>query len=177
MNKLRFVIPAVLGAALAAPMASWAADDPPPAETSSQSEELARLKAQLELQQKQIETLKQALTEQQKLVNKAISGNSGETEAADTPSSTAPAAAPTPAETDHKAPNLGEVASTAPIISAGVAPARPFAPLLTPGVATPSAVPTGRSRIAAAISHRRRHVHSCRLYRCHQHLPQHQLGS
>lgn len=127
MNKLRFVITAVLCAALAAPMALWGADDPPPASgNTSQSDELARLKAQLEQQQKQIETLQQALTEQQKLVEKAIS-NKGDKPAV---AGTAPAAAQTPAaataeETDRKAPNLGDVASTTPIIPRGVAPAIP----------------------------------------------------
>jgi hypothetical protein len=131
MNKLRFVITAVLCAALAGPVALWGADDPPPTSgTSTQSDELARLKAQLEQQQKQIEALQQALTEQQKLVNKAISGKSGETETADT----APPA-PAAAETDHKAPNLGDVASTTPIIPSGAA--RPVSPLLVPSVAVP----------------------------------------
>jgi hypothetical protein len=69
MKKIRFVITAVLCAAMAAPVASWAADDPPsPSGNSSQSDELAKLKAQLELQQKQIEALQQALTQQQKAV-------------------------------------------------------------------------------------------------------------
>jgi hypothetical protein len=150
MNKLRFVITAILCAALAASVALWAADDPPPASgNSSQSDELARLKVQLEQQQKQIEALEQALTEQQKLVNKVISDKSGETQAARTAPAasrsaaaatvaSAPAPAPaTTAETDHKAPNLGDVASITPIIPAGVAPARAVSPLLIPSVAVP----------------------------------------
>jgi hypothetical protein len=123
MNKLRFVVTSVLCAALAAPVALWGADDPPPASgNSSQSDELARLKAQLEQQQKQIETLQQALTEQQKLVEKAISNKSDKPDT----TGTAPAASPVTAEeSDHKAPNLGDVASTTPIIPRGVAPAIP----------------------------------------------------
>ncbi|HEY7388304.1 MAG TPA: hypothetical protein VH640_07330 [Bryobacteraceae bacterium] len=76
MNKPGFVIRAVLCVALGTPVAVCGADDPQ-SEDGSQSAELARLKAQLEQQQKQIEALQQALTEQQKVVNKAVATTAG----------------------------------------------------------------------------------------------------
>ncbi|HLI86173.1 MAG TPA: hypothetical protein VKV17_19815 [Bryobacteraceae bacterium] len=127
MNKLRFVITAVLCAAIAAPVASRAADDPPtPASqantgNSTRSDELAKLRAKLEQQQKQIEALQQALTEQQKAVDKAL----GDKPAAPADTTGAAQAAEAAQENVLKAPNLGEVASTTPIIPRGVAPSLP----------------------------------------------------
>ena len=123
MNKLRYIRIAVFCAALL-PVALWGADASQPAPdagatpAAGQFNEIERLKAQLELQQRQIRDLQVALEEQKKLIDKVAT-----TEAA-TP-------APSP-EPEHKAPNLGDVASTAPIIPRGVAPALPPTPLPAP---------------------------------------------
>jgi hypothetical protein len=109
MNKLRRLSLALACTALAAISTGWAADvsQPSAAAGSGQSLELQQLKAQLEQQQKQIEQLRTMLEAQQKLLEKAQ------------------AAAPAEAqpEPEHKAPNLGEVASMTPIIPRGIAPA------------------------------------------------------
>jgi hypothetical protein len=126
MSKLRYVRIAVFCAALL-PVALWGADASQPATDASsapaagQSTEIERLKAQLELQQRQIRDLQVALEEQKKLIDKVTT-----TEAA------APAQ---PSEPEHKAPNLGDVASTTPIIPRGVAPALPPTPLPAPAPA------------------------------------------
>jgi hypothetical protein len=106
MKKLRRLSLAFACAALVS--TAWAADNSQPqgADTSSQSAELQQLKAQLEQQQKQIEQLRTVLDAQQKLLEKA--------QTVATPAA--------PAEPEHKAPNLGEVASTVPIIPRGIAP-------------------------------------------------------
>ncbi|MBV8731571.1 MAG: hypothetical protein JO336_17330 [Acidobacteriia bacterium] len=130
MNKLRFVTIAVLCGALAAPVAVWAADgSQPDSGTSGQSADLTRLKAQLEQQQKQIDALTQALAEQKKLLDKAIEAKS---EGSSEPSAATPAS-------DRKAPNLGDVASTTPIIPRGVAPA--LTPITIPIAAAAQVVP------------------------------------
>jgi TolA-binding protein len=95
---------------------AWAAGgaEPPAADgtaqptQSTQSTELQQLKAQIEQQKKQIEELRVTLEAQQKLLEKAESVQKAENAA--------------PAEPAHKAPNLGDVASTTPIIPRGVAP-------------------------------------------------------
>jgi hypothetical protein len=129
MSKLRCVGGAVACAALMLPAAIWGADvsqSPGSASIASgQSAEIDRLKTQLELQQRQMQEqqrqirgLQTALEEQQadleeqkKLLDKVA---------------TAEPAAPAPAqEPEHRVPNLGEVASTVPLIPRGVAPVLP----------------------------------------------------
>ena len=85
-----------------------AADDPADKTTStaSNSTELAKLKAQIEEQQKQIEQLSAMLAAQKKMVDQLTPG--------------APAA---PAATVHNLPSLGEVASTTPMVPPAPAPA------------------------------------------------------
>jgi hypothetical protein len=112
MSKLRHVILILTCAALASLSAGWAADVAPPGTGNDQSAELQQLKAQLDQQQKQIEALRTALEAQQKLLEKVQS--------------------PAPAESEHKMPNLGEVASTTPIIPRGVAPIASPVPALSP---------------------------------------------
>ncbi|MBV9504351.1 MAG: hypothetical protein JO323_05025, partial [Acidobacteriia bacterium] len=112
MSKQRYVTTAVLCVFLSA-AAAWGADASQPVETgTSQSAELEKLKAQMEQQQKQIEALRQALDEQKKLLEKV--GNTASPDSA--------IATSTPQEPEHKAPNLGDVASTTPIIPRAVAP-------------------------------------------------------
>ena len=111
---------AIAFAALLPPVAVWGADASQAAGSANipaagQSTEIEQLKAQMELQQKQIRDLQLALEEQKKLLDKVA---------------TAEPAAPVPAsEPEHKAPNLGDVASTVPIIPRGVAPALPPPPM------------------------------------------------
>jgi TolA-binding protein len=107
MNKLRRFSLAFACAALIT--TAWAADDSQPqgAGTSGQSSELQQLKAQLEQQQKQIEQLRTTLEAQQKLLEKTEN---------------APPAEAAQPVIEHTAPNLGDVASTTPIIPQGVAP-------------------------------------------------------
>jgi hypothetical protein len=111
---------AIAFAALLPPAAVWGADASQASGSASspaagQSTEIERLKAQLELQQRQIRDLQIALEEQKKLIDKVA---------------TSEAAAPVPAsEPERKAPNLGDVASTVPIIPRGVAPALPPPPI------------------------------------------------
>ena len=89
-----------------------AADDPAEktASTTSSSTELAKLKAQLEDQQKQIEQLSAMLAAQKKMLDQVSTAG--------------------PAEPLHKLPSLGEVASTTPMVPA--APATPVAPVFEP---------------------------------------------
>ncbi len=124
MKKLRRLSLAFACAALVS--TAWAADNSQQqgADASSQSAELQQLKAQLEQQQKQIEQLRTTLEAQQKMLEKA--------QTAATP---APQAAP-----EHKAANLGEVASTVPIIPRGIAP-----------VATPLPLPQAQKSAADQI--------------------------
>jgi hypothetical protein len=100
-----------------------AADDPADKTTStaSNSTELAKLKAQIEEQQKQIEQLSAMLAAQKKMVDQLTPG--------------APAA---PAATVHNLPSLGEVASTTPMV-----PPAPAAP--APAVFEPQAAPAETS--------------------------------
>jgi hypothetical protein len=97
-----------------------ASDDP--ADKSSTTE-LAKLKAQLEEQQKQIEQLSAMLAQQRKMLDQFVASNSSP--AASAPSisaaSTATAAAaapiaPAPSAPVHMLPNLGEVASATPMV-------------------------------------------------------------
>ncbi|MEI9973544.1 MAG: hypothetical protein WDO73_16780 [Ignavibacteriota bacterium] len=88
----------------------YAADDP-----NDKSSELAKLKAQLEAQQKQIEQLSDMLVQQKKLIEQVTaSGNSVSAPAAVASTSTAPAAPAAPAV--RMLPNLGEVASATPVM-------------------------------------------------------------
>lgn len=120
-------------AVLAVPMIIWGADGPAATSgASDQSAELTRLKAQLEQQQKEIEALSQALKQQQQALDKAITDKS-EASSVQAP---VPAAEPAP---EHKVPNLGDVASTTPIIPQGVAPALP--PITLPVAASTQVVP------------------------------------
>jgi hypothetical protein len=117
MNKLRCVRIAVFCAALLLSLAVWGADASRPAPdtattpAASQPTEIERLKTQLELQQRQIRELQIALEEQKKLIDKVATNE-------------AAVSAPL-SEPEHKAPNLGDVASTTPIIPRGVAAALP----------------------------------------------------
>ncbi|HLK51130.1 MAG TPA: hypothetical protein VKT49_23470 [Bryobacteraceae bacterium] len=86
--------------------------------TNSQTMEIQQLRKQLEQQQKQIEELRATLEAQQVVLEKAA------------------AAAERLAEPEHKAPNIGEVASTTPIIPRGLAP---VATAATPVLAPPQA--------------------------------------
>jgi hypothetical protein len=117
MNRLRAVSLAFVCAACTALSTGWAADNAPAdSGTSGQPADIQQLKTQLEQQQKQIEQLQKTLEAQQKALEKA-------TAAAADKAASAPREAPAapPAEPDHKMPNLGEVASTRPIIPRGVA--------------------------------------------------------
>jgi hypothetical protein len=104
-----------------------AADDPADkttASTTSNAAELATLKAQLELQQKQIEQLSAMLAAQKKMLDQ-VSAKSAQ-----------PAAVqPAPVQ-PHMLPNLGEVASTTPMVP--TAPAVPPAPAFPPNPVTPA---------------------------------------
>jgi hypothetical protein len=107
---------AIAFATLLLPAAAWGADASQSAGSAnipaaSQSTEIERLKAQMELQQRQIRDLQLALEEQKKLLDKVATAE--------------PAAPVAASEPEHKAPNLGDVASTVPIIPRGVAPALP----------------------------------------------------
>ena len=114
-------------AACAAVSIGWAADDAAPATGSAVSPtEIQQLKTQLEQQQKQIEQLRTALEAQQKLLERAAT--------AQAPSS----------EPDHHVPNLGQVASTTPIIPRGIAPAA--------AQIGPSATPLAKSAEATSPS-------------------------
>jgi hypothetical protein len=111
---------AIAFAALLLPSAAWGADASQAAGSAnipaaSQSTEIERLKAQMELQQRQIRDLQLALEEQKKLLDKVATAE--------------PAAPVAASEPEHKAPNLGDVASTVPIIPRGVAPALPPPPI------------------------------------------------
>jgi len=103
-----------------------AADD-----QADKNAELAKLKAQLEQQQKQIEQLSKMLVEQKTAIEAATSSstaspaaasapasNSAATNAAPAPAATSAAAAPAtaPAAPTHMLPNMGEVASSTPIL-------------------------------------------------------------
>jgi hypothetical protein len=134
MNKLRRVSFVLACAALVSN--TWAADNSQPqgGDGSSQSAEYRQLKAQLEQQQKQIEQLRATLEAQQKLLEKS---ESTAAVAPAQPAAEAPAAAQ--AEPDRKAPNLGEIASTVPIIPRGIAPSAAAAtPLPLPQKPEPS---------------------------------------
>jgi dsDNA-binding SOS-regulon protein len=90
-----------------------AADD-----QADKNAELAKLKAQLEQQQEQIEQLSKMLTEQRKVLEQVISSSAAPA-AAGSPASTnadAAAVAPAPATPIHMLPNMGEVASSTPML-------------------------------------------------------------
>ena len=125
MNKLRRFALALACASLISN--GWAADNSQPQGTdgNSQSTELQQLKAQLEQQKKQIEQLRTTLDAQQKVLEKVQTAAPAEAKAEPQPE-------PQPVP-EHKAPNLGDVASTVPIIPRGVAPAA--------GVAKPFPLP------------------------------------
>ena len=82
---------------------------------SGQTADVAKLKAQLEEQQKQIEQLSKMLAEQKKLLDKVVSASDSAPAAS---ASTAATAAPAPAPSNgvHMLPNLGEVASSTPMV-------------------------------------------------------------
>lgn len=100
MTKLRHAILALTCAGFASVSTGWAADGQPDTNGGGQAAQVQQLKEQLDQQQKQIEELRSALEAQKKVLEKTA----------------------TSAEPEHKAPNLGEVASTTPIIPLGVAP-------------------------------------------------------
>ena len=99
---------------------------------ADKAKELAKLKAQIEEQQKQIEQLSKMLVEQKKVLDRvadsepAAPAATSAPAAASTPAPAAPAAAvaaASPASTDstpsspvHMLPNMGEVASSSPIL-------------------------------------------------------------
>jgi hypothetical protein len=119
-------------AAIASLSAGWAADVPPPGTVKDQSAELQQLKAQLDQQQKQIEALRTALEAQQKLLeNVRIQA---------------------PAEPEHKMPNLGEVASTTPIIPRGVVPVATPVPALSPQQVGPDVNALQKSAVDVSTS-------------------------
>jgi hypothetical protein len=103
-----------------------AADD-----QADKNAELAKLKAQLEQQQKQIEQLSKMLVDQKKVLEQVTSSNSAAPATAASPASVDAAAAPAPAAPSavaaaapapapatpvHMLPNMGEVASSTPML-------------------------------------------------------------
>ena len=91
-----------------------AADD-----QADKNAELAKLKAQLEQQQKQIEQLSKMLMEQRKVLDQVASSSNAAPAAAGSPASTnadAAAVAPAPATPVRMLPNMGEVASSTPML-------------------------------------------------------------
>jgi hypothetical protein len=103
-----------------------AADDP--ADKTSNTAEIAKLKAQLEEQQKQIEQLSAMLTAQKKQLDQVTSAS------APAPAQPAAPAAQPPV---HMLPNLGDVASTTPVLP-------PAPPARAPRVFDPQ-VPAGEA--------------------------------
>ena len=93
---------------------------------SGQGSDVARLKAQLDEQQKQIEQLSKMLADQKKLLDKVV-----------TSADQAAPAAPVQSAPSRMLPNLGEVASTTPMIP--TAPATPAS--ATPAQTAPSNAP------------------------------------
>lgn len=128
MNRLRRLSLAFACATCVALSTGWAADDAPP-ETGAagQAADIQNLKLQLEQQRKQIEQLQKLVEAQQQAVEKAVARTAA-----------APAAS---AEPEHQAPpNLGQVASTTPIIPRGIAPSTAAAvPALPPSQAAQTA--------------------------------------
>lgn len=143
MNRLRRFTLALTCAVCAALSTGWAAENTPPAAGSAgQSTEIQQLKEQLEQQQKEIEKLRTTLEAQQKLLEKATAPAAEKQ--AEQPQVAEKPAAPTPAEPERKAANLGEVASTRPFIP------RSFAP--TVAVADPGIpIPQGAQTVADLI--------------------------
>ena len=109
-----------------------AADDPA---DKTNSAEFAKLKAQLEQQQKQIEQLSKMLVQQEKLIEHLASGSAAPAPSAEAATTNAvaptkaaaatntvaattavPSPAPTPSAPVHMLPNLGDVASTTPML-------------------------------------------------------------
>ena len=119
MIRSRIQMAVWLCVAASLPGTSWATD-PPAAEApaaapaaSSTTNDIAKLKALLEEQQKQIEQLRMALEVQKKMLEQVTAGSSVPMMAA---------------EPDHKKmPNYGEVASTTPVIPSAAAAAAPAA--------------------------------------------------
>ncbi len=133
MHRLRRYRIALACAACAAFSTGFAADHAAAdAGAAVQAADIEQLKVQLEQQKKQIEQLQKILEAQQKALEKVTAG-------------AAQAAAKAPeAEVDHRAANLGEVASTRPIIPRAVAPA---AAATTPGLPLPQAQPNAIANI------------------------------
>ena len=102
-----------------------AADDQADKNQSDKNAEVAKLKAQLEQQQKQIEQLSKSLADQQKLIQKVVAASD---------------AAPAPPAESHMLPNLGEVASTTPVLPPP-APSAPVPALNPPQAAAGNAPP------------------------------------
>ena len=102
--------PRLAAALIAAVSLASAADDAAPSvpvvQTSSQSDEITRLKAQLAAQQKQLETLQRMMERQQQLLEKAVN---------------APAAGEPVLNQPTPRPNLGSIASLTPVIPAPAA--------------------------------------------------------
>ena len=103
----------------------------------SNSSELAKLKAQLEEQQKQIEQLSTMIAAQKKALDQATAGDTvpktASTPAAAAPATMAPAAAtPAPSAPVRMLPNMGEVASGSPMLPP--APPAPAPHVLDPQV-------------------------------------------
>jgi TolA-binding protein len=118
----------VLASTTFGPLASAA--DEKPTSSQTQSAEFAELKAQLAQQQQQIEQLRKTLEEQKKLLEGAIkASDAGAAQAASAPMERT------------KPFDVGQVASTTPVIPAGLA--------LKP-TALPSVMPTGMPTTAAA---------------------------
>jgi hypothetical protein len=118
-----------------------AQDDPA---AKSGSPELAKMKAQLEEQQKQIEQLTAILAQQKKVLDQVTSTSSTSSSSASTASAANDTAAPavaapavSPAPTPHMLPNMGDVASGTPMLP-------PPMPGPTPRVLDPQ-VPAGEA--------------------------------
>jgi hypothetical protein len=105
------------------------------------SAELRLLQEQVTAQQKEIEQLRSMLDEQNNLLRGLI-----ETRGA------VPAAAAASVEPEHKMPNLGEVASTTPIIPRGVAPVAAPVPALSPQQVGPDVTPLQKSAVDVSTS-------------------------
>jgi hypothetical protein len=91
-----------------------AADD-----QADKNTELAKLKAQIEAQQKQIEQLSNMLTQQKKMIDQVVASSNAAPATASTATvaaTAAPSEAPAPAAPVRMLPNLGEVASSSPVL-------------------------------------------------------------
>jgi hypothetical protein len=102
----------------------------------SQDAEIARLKAALAEQQKQLQTLQQTLQGQQQLIDKVMGSASAPSTSA--PSTSAPGTSAPGTTATAQRPNLGNVASLTPVIP-GPAPL----PSAMPSIANPNPRPQG----------------------------------